>query len=125
LAIVAISKYGFTLRSVLPAKAATAGLPVDLGMRISAHVGPLYKRPDRVIAREKFCGMAVIRIARIEPVTPVGEIFVTEQFAVSLACVANDAFICEYAGLQPMAGGLWRMPDVCATPPGDPSFRVE
>jgi class 3 adenylate cyclase len=104
--IVAAVECCFALRSVLPAKAAAAGLPADLGMRISAHVGPLYKRLDRVIAREKFCGMEVIRTARIEPVTPVGEIFVTEQFAASLACVANDAFICEYAGLQPMAKGF-------------------
>jgi class 3 adenylate cyclase len=96
----------FALRAVLPAKAAAGGLPADLGMRISAHVGPLYKRRDRVIGREKFCGMEVIRTARIEPVTPVGEIFVTEQFAAALACAAADAFVCEYAGLQPMAKGF-------------------
>jgi hypothetical protein len=60
----------------------------------------------RRIAREKFCGMEVIRTARIEPVTPVDEIYVTEQFAASLACVSNDAFIREYAGLQPMAKGF-------------------
>jgi len=47
--------------------------------------------------------MEVIRTARIEPVTPVGEIFVTEQFAAMLAFTARDTFICEYAGLQPMA----------------------
>ncbi|MDR3520694.1 MAG: TRAFs-binding domain-containing protein [Acidocella sp.] len=93
----------FALHAVLPKGAAAGGLPHDLGMRISAHVGPLYKRLDRVIDREKFCGMEVVRTARIEPVTPVGEIYVTEQFATALACAAPGAFICEYVGIQPMA----------------------
>ncbi len=93
----------FALHAVLPKGAAAGGLPRDLGMRISAHVGPLYKRLDKVIAREKFCGMEVVRTARIEPVTPVGEIYVTEQFATALACAAPGAFICEYVGIQPMA----------------------
>jgi hypothetical protein len=47
--------------------------------------------------------MEVIRTARIEPVTPVGEIFVTEQFAATLAYDAGDRYLCEYAGIQPMA----------------------
>jgi class 3 adenylate cyclase len=93
----------FALHAVLPKGAAAGGLPRDLGMRISAHVGPLYKRLDRVIDREKFCGMEVVRTARIEPVTPVGEIYVTEQFATALACAAPGVFICEYVGIQPMA----------------------
>jgi tetratricopeptide (TPR) repeat protein len=87
------------------------GLPERLGIRLSAHVGPLYRRYDAVIRRHKFVGMEVIRTARIEPVTPVGEIFVTEQFAAMLAFAASDTFICEYAGLQPMAKnfGVCRM----------------
>ncbi|MDE8349467.1 MAG: hypothetical protein POG74_08295 [Acidocella sp.] len=47
--------------------------------------------------------MEVVRTARIEPVTPVGEIYVTEQFATALACAAPEEFICEYVGIQPMA----------------------
>ena len=96
----------FALRAALRRNAAAGNLATDLGIRLSAHIGPLYQRLDRVIGRNKFCGMEVIRTARIEPVTPVGEIFVTEQFAASLACVANDAFICEYVGLQPMEKGF-------------------
>ena len=88
---------------LLPESLSRMGLPGRLGIRLSAHVGPLYRRYDRVIRRHKFVGMEVIRTARIEPVTPVGEIFVTEQFAAMLAFTARDTFICEYAGLQPMA----------------------
>jgi class 3 adenylate cyclase len=94
----------FALRDVLlPEQIAAAGLPEHLALRLSAHVGPLHRRRDRVIRRDKFCGMEVIRTARIEPVTPVGEIFVTEQFAATLACAAGEQYVCEYAGVQPMA----------------------
>jgi class 3 adenylate cyclase len=94
----------FALRDVLlPEQIAAAGLPEHLGLRLSAHVGPLHRRHDRVIRRDKFCGMEVIRTARIEPVTPVGEIYVTEQFAATLACAPVDRYLCEYAGVQPMA----------------------
>jgi len=105
--IAAAAACGFALLDVLrPENVAAAGLPPHLALRLSAHVGPLYRRRDRVIGRDKFCGMEVIRTARIEPVTRAGEIFVTEQFAASLACVAADAFICEYVGVQPMAKGF-------------------
>ena len=96
----------FALRAVLdPVGLAAAGLPAHLALRLSAHVGPLHRRHDRVIRRDKFCGMEVIRTARIEPVTPVGEIFVTEQFAATLAA-EGDAFVCEYVGRQAMAKGF-------------------
>jgi class 3 adenylate cyclase len=105
--VVAAAECCFDLQKALtPDRIAEAGLPPHLGLRLSAHVGPLYRRFDPVIARDKFCGMEVIRTARIEPVTPVGEIFVTEHFAATLAFAANDRFICEYAGLQPMAKGF-------------------
>lgn len=94
----------FRLQKVLrPERTARLGLPAHLGIRLSAHVGPLYRRYDKVIHRYKFVGMEVVRTARIEPVTPVGEIFVTEQFAAALAFTTRDAYVCEYAGLQPMA----------------------
>jgi adenylate cyclase len=94
----------FRLQKVLrPEKTARLGLPAHLGIRLSAHVGPLYRRYDKVIHRYKFVGMEVVRTARIEPVTPVGEIFVTEQFAAALAFTTRDAYVCEYAGMQPMA----------------------
>jgi len=109
--ILAAVDCAFALQSVLrPRHVAAAALPSHIGLRLSAHVGPLYKRFDRVIRRDKFWGTEVVRTARIEPVTPVGEIFVTKQFAAALAAVAADDYICEYVGVQNMAKGYGQCP---------------
>jgi hypothetical protein len=47
----------------------------------------------------------VIRTARIEPVTPPGTCYVTEQFAAALQSAAPGRFICNYVGRQKMAKG--------------------
>jgi hypothetical protein len=91
---------------VAPARLAAAGLPPHLGLRLSAHVGPVFRALDRVIGRERFCGQEVIRTARMEPVTPVGETYVTEQFAAALICAAARDWTCDYVGIQPMAKGF-------------------
>lgn len=97
----------FGLQGVLePARRGASGLPAHLGLRVSAHVGPVYRVFDPVIGRHKFCGSEVIRTARIEPVTPVGEVYVTEQFAASLADLGGGSYVCDYAGRQPMAKGF-------------------
>ncbi len=93
-------------RSVDPERLASAGLSRDLGLRLSAHVGPVFQGLDRVTGREKFFGKEVVRTARIEPVTPMGETYVTEQFAAALAFVAGDRYACEYVGSQAMAKGF-------------------
>lgn len=92
--------------SVEPSRLAAAGLPVGLQLRLSAHVGPVFQGMDRVTNRDKFFGKEVVRTARIEPVTPPGETYVTEQFAAVLYCVAGTGFDCEYVGHQPMAKGF-------------------
>jgi len=93
-------------QSIDPARLAAAGLPPDLLLRLSAHVGPVFRGLDRVIGRQKFFGKEVIRTARIEPVTPPGETYVTEQFAAALYCETGAAYACEYVGNQPMAKGF-------------------
>jgi hypothetical protein len=90
-------------RVVAPERLRAAGLPERLALRLSAHVGPVFRGRDRVIGRERFFGKEVIRTSRIEPVTPPGETYVTEQFAAALRCAAGDYYACEYVGDQPMA----------------------
>jgi hypothetical protein len=58
-----------------------------------------------VTGRRAFVGAHVTRTARIEPVTPLGEVYVTEQFAAALA-LTTDAFACDYVGDIPAAKGF-------------------
>jgi adenylate cyclase len=85
-----------------------AGLPPTLGLRLGAHVGPVARGLDRVTGRDKFIGKEVIRTARIEAVTPVGQTYVTEQFAATLHALSPVGHACEYVGWQAMAKGFGR-----------------
>jgi hypothetical protein len=87
---------------------AAAGLPAYLGLRLAAHVGPVARGVDRVTGRDKFIGKEVIRTARIEAVTPVGQTYVTEQFAATLQAMTPVGYACEYVGWQAMAKGFGR-----------------
>jgi tetratricopeptide (TPR) repeat protein len=103
--LIAVAVCGELQASLAPERLAQAGLP-PLALRLSAHFGPVFPGRDPVTRRDKFFGKEVVRTARIEPVTPPGETYVTEQFAASLALAAADAFSCDYVGRQPMAKGF-------------------
>ncbi|HLZ74947.1 TRAFs-binding domain-containing protein [Phenylobacterium sp.] len=81
------------------------------GMRIGAHLGPIYRGPDFVTGSLNFFGTEVSRTARIEPITPPGAVYVTEPFAAILALEAPGRFGCDYVGRLelPKAFGVQRM----------------
>jgi adenylate cyclase len=64
---------------------------------------------DPVIGLPSFTGSHVSRTARIEPVTPPGSIFVTEQFAASLLVLAHKRYSCDYVGHMPAAKDYGRL----------------
>lgn len=84
---------------------ASLGLPAHLGLRLGAHSGPIYSQRDPLLGRDNFFGAHVSRAARIEPITPVGEVYVTEAFAADLALQAGLAIHCDYVGHMPAAKG--------------------
>lgn len=79
------------------------GLPESMGLRLGAHVGPVYRLRDPVLKRMCFTGAHVCRTARIEPITPEGAVYVTEAFAAALATIRDIQFTCEYVGQVPAA----------------------
>jgi hypothetical protein len=83
---------------------AQCGLPESLALRLGGHFGPVYEAVDPVLGLTNYFGAHVSRTARIEPVTPAGEVYVTEQFAARLA-LDPDGFDCDYVGLVPAAKG--------------------
>ncbi len=83
---------------------AAAGLPADTNIRIAVHAGPAYEVDDPVTRRRSYAGMHISRAARIEPVTPPGEVYVSEAFAGLLEFDdRQERFACEFVGTVPMA----------------------
>jgi hypothetical protein len=87
---------------------AALGLPAAMGLRIGAHAGPVFEHLDPITRQPTQFGTHVTRTARIEPITPVGEVYVTEQFAAALSLETN-AFHCEYVGHMESAKGFGPM----------------
>jgi class 3 adenylate cyclase len=78
------------------------GLPDTLALRLGGHFGPVFETTDPVQRLTNYFGAHVSRTARIEPVTPPGEVYVTEQFAARLV-LEGGGFACDYVGQVPAA----------------------
>ncbi|MDH3681599.1 MAG: hypothetical protein OEV40_16810 [Acidimicrobiia bacterium] len=75
-----------------------AGLPSDMGLRMSGHVGPVVEVVDPIVGERSFTGRELTRAARIEPRTPVGQVYVTHAFASLLALEPLAPAVPEYVG---------------------------
>jgi class 3 adenylate cyclase len=90
---------------------AATGLPADLGLRIGGHAGPVFRMTDPILGKTNFMGSHVSRTARMEPITPEGQVYVTEAFAALIALERDPTLTCEYVGVVPAAKdyGSFRM----------------
>jgi len=52
----------------------------------------------------------VSRAARIEPITPPGQVYASEAFAALAAACGAKNFTCDYVGQTPMAKGYGTLP---------------
>ncbi len=80
-----------------------AGLPGSLSFRIALHAGPVFECFDPVTRGRNFAGTHVSRAARIEPVTPPGQVYASQGFAALAAAQNARGFVCEYVGQVPLA----------------------
>lgn len=92
------------------------GLPGDLSLRIGLHAGPVYACIDPVTLRPTVIGKNVVRTARIEPITPPGGIYTSQEFAALAAFENSDQFRCEYVGKIPAAKAYGEYPTFCLFP---------
>ena len=81
------------------------GDAAQYGMRIGVHHGPIYRGYDGVMKRDSFYGTEVTRTARIEPVTPTGEVYATEAFAAILSLETERKYGTHYVGKVQLAKG--------------------
>ena len=80
------------------------------GMRISAHLGAVYRAADPITKLTTFFGREVNRAARIEPIAPVGEVYVTQAFGAVLSMEALDRCGLSYVGRVPLAKNFGEEP---------------
>jgi class 3 adenylate cyclase len=86
------------------------GLPSGLNLRIGLHAGPVYEFDDPITGKRTYSGTHVSRAARIEPITPAGQVYASEAFAALAAAQRTEAFTCDYVGQTPMAKGYGTLP---------------
>lgn len=86
------------------------GLPSGLSLRIALHAGPVYEFNDPVTGNRSYGGTHVSRAARIEPITPPGQVYASEAFAAMAAGQRVTSFDLDYAGQTPMAKGYGTFP---------------
>ena len=87
-----------------------AGLPEGITLRTALHVGPVYQFHDQIIGQLNYIGSHVNRTARIEPVTPPGEVYGSYAFVAIAALEAPGQFRCDYVGRIPLAKGFGEFP---------------
>jgi class 3 adenylate cyclase len=74
------------------------GLPENLSLRTALHAGPVYLCQDPVTERPNCIGTHVSLAARIEPVTPPGEVYASEAFAALALSERVKDFVCDPVG---------------------------
>ena len=85
-------------------------LPGDLGLRISLHAGPAYQLIDPITGINNYYGYHISKGARIEPITPPGQVYTSETFAALASSHCALDFICDYVGRVPYAKDFGTFP---------------
>jgi len=88
---------------VLQIQEALAAMGTRFTLRIGAHSGPVFETMDPVTGQLTYYGREVSRAARIAPVTPPGQVYVTEAFASAVAMDDAHRSGCRYVGQVPLA----------------------
>ena len=84
---------------------ASRGLPGGLNIRIALHCGPVYCGRNPVTGSALYTGPHTSRTARIEPVTPPGQVYASSAFAAVAAAMGVDDLAMQYIGRMPLAKG--------------------
>jgi class 3 adenylate cyclase len=81
------------------------GLPGGLNIRIALHCGPVYVGRNPVTGFALYTGPHTSRAARIEPITPPGQVYASSAFAAVAAAIGADDLAMQYVGRMPLAKG--------------------
>ena len=79
------------------------GLPGTFSLRIALHCGPVYCGRDPVTGSPIYTGPHTSRAARIEPITPPGQVYASSAFAAVAAASGTMQLDLRYIGKIPLA----------------------
>lgn len=79
------------------------GFEHPLRLRLSLHYGPVFPGLDELTGAQTYFGKEVTFAARMEPVTPPGEVYATEELASQLALAGETEIAADYVGTVELA----------------------
>ncbi len=80
-----------------------AGLPDDMDLRVALHCGPVFCGKDPITGLAMYTGPHTSRTARIEPITPPGQVYASSAFAAVAVAQSVDGVRFRYMGRTPLA----------------------
>ena len=89
--------------SIMVGLSGLSSLPPTSMMRVALHYGLVFEGWDPVTERLNFFGAEVSRTARVEPITPPGNVYATAPFVSSLMLQNGAGIQCTYVGQVPLA----------------------
>jgi len=79
-------------------------LPAGFNLRVALHCGPVHCARDPITGGPLYTGPHTSRTARIEPITPPGQVYASSAFAAAAAAM-GIGFALSYVGRMPLAKG--------------------
>lgn len=79
------------------------GLPADMATRVGLHCGPVFVGSDPITGRPLYSGSHTSRTARIEPITPPGQVYVSSAFAAVATALGVEGLRFSYVGRTQLA----------------------
>ena len=87
------------------------GLPDTMNIRIGLHAGPAYRlASDPVTEHLNYMGAHISQAARIEPITPPGNVYASQAFAALAEAEGIWEFAHDYVGIVPLAKEYGKFP---------------
>lgn len=80
------------------------GLPATFSLRVALHCGPVHCATDPITGSPIYTGPHTSRAARIEPITPPGQVYASSAFAAVVAA-SGAGLSLSYVGRMPLAKG--------------------
>ena len=88
----------------------TQGMPGDMDIRVALHCGPVFCGKDPITGLPLFTGPHTSRTARIEPITPAGQVYASGAFAAVAAAVGVNDLEFRYVGRTQLAKKYGALP---------------